>query len=613
MVKMSSQITFIGSLCAFLTMMGDRINFIFFRKLLKIIIMKQAIFSGIILSLFFSAAGAFENQSNKPDSVLSQELIDQVHNFESQLYDSGRVDVANFQQGMDHFDQLIEQYVSLDTQYPDSDFDQKAFTYLEKKKNLNLISLLSNGCLPSGGDNDSCMIRILDSSTPFSMTGKKLFVEMKKTVDISALQKYFLEDKEAILNFWMRENQIVVFIVTRDSLKTVKWRCSFKHIKSKINSLLAQYYQNLDPLKLEFDAQLSHELYRQLFQPLELHIQYYKLICIIPDGLLVGFPFELLVRNPTVTTKFNNTILYQNYSNLDYLVKEYAISYNYSAAFFALAKELDRATKKLGHRLLTLSHPIILQKAGDQSTGIYQFFSQPLKHNNNSAEEIKRVSRLLFRHDNIKKEQATEAYFLEKGRRYRWIYLALPGLLDNSNLLNSGLLFSPQAGDTSGLPGWLMIDEILHSTLSADLLTLSSTQVQPFNAEGNPGVIGLPQAFLFTGAKAVLFSLWPINNISTSQFMSKFYWELKYKRQTNSQALQEAKIASLKETFILDGTEISRSHPYFWATFQLVGNPKIRPPSPTKLPPWGVIVIVYVCVMLVALYITRKTMPRHGR
>jgi len=91
--------------------------------------------------------------------------------------------------------------------------------------------------------------------------------------------------------------------------------------------------------------------------------------------------------------------------------------------------------------------------------------------------------------------------------------------------------------------------------------------------------------------------------------MSKFYWELKYKRQTNALALQEAKVASMKDTFDYSGHTISRAHPYFWATFQLIGNPKIRPPSPNKIPPWGVVIIVYVMVAVISLYITRKTLP----
>jgi CHAT domain-containing protein len=364
---------------------------------------------------------------------------------------------------------------------------------------------------------------------------------------------------------------------------------------------------------LEFDYQISYELYQLLFQPLEKYTQNYKTIYIIPDGFLVGFPFELLVRDPTVLKKQNDDIHFQDYSQLDFLIKKYAICYNYSTAILASGKGLDRTTKKLGRRLLTLSEPIPPQNTGELLKLQANLSSQLPEMTDYTADEIKRVSRLLFRHDNLKKEQVTKAFLFENGRRYRWLYFALPGILNNSNPLNSGLLFTRQSDDTSGLSDWLTPIEITQTKLAADLLTLSDTEVQSFSTDGNPGVIALPESFLFSGVKSVLFSLWRVNSISTSQFMSKFYWELKYKRQTNVAALREAKIASLKDTFTLDGKKISRAHPYFWATFQLIGDPKIRPPSPTRLPPWGVIVIVYVCVILGTLFITRKTMPDRNK
>ena len=171
------------------------------------------------------------------------------------------------------------------------------------------------------------------------------------------------------------------------------------------------------------------------------------------------------------------------------------------------------------------------------------------------------------------------------------------------------LEISTNKNDSLFMSNWLSAHESIQFNLAADLLSLSATKLRSFDSDKNPGVIALPQAFLCSGVKSVLYSLWRINSISTSQFMSKFYWELKYKRQTNVQALQEAKVASMKDTFIFNRKQISRAHPYFWATFQLIGNPKIRPPSPNKIQPWGVIIIVYLCVIVGTLYITRKTMP----
>ncbi|UCE05731.1 MAG: CHAT domain-containing protein, partial [bacterium] len=399
------------------------------------------------------------------------------------------------------------------------------------------------------------------------------------------------------------------FILTEDSLSIVHWDVPLDQVKMKINALIFPFYGKIDLFRLKFNAQSSYQLYQYLFQPVEQHIHPYKVIYIIPADFLIGFPFELLITDPMIDKKHNNEIYYHRYRYLHYLIRKYAISYNYSTATFALVKGLDRTTKKLGRRLLTMSEPIIPQNLNELLYQMDTCSTNDLVISDYSHDEIRRVSRLLFRHDNLRQEAVTKSYLFDNGRIYRWLYFALPGILDNLNPLNSGLLFSTDKNDTLYSSNWLSVNEAMQIYLEADLLSLSASQLRAFKMNGNPGVIALPQSFLLSGVKSVLFSLWRINSISTSQFMSKFYWELKYKRQTNAQALQEAKVASMKDTFTFNGKEISRAHPYFWATFQLIGNPKIRPPSPTKIPPWGVIIVVYVFVIGIALYITRKTLP----
>jgi CHAT domain-containing protein len=575
-------------------------------------LIKRIIFTGLILCLFFSIVKTASSDENISESIVIQKLIASINNFETNFHNSDKIDSSDFNKGIDNFNRLIELYTSFATQYPDSNFQQKAFIYLEKKKNLLLLDILNNTSNTThftNGEKEASVIQILNDSSKVSEVGRNLFFFMKQPVDIADLQKNFLDDHDVILDFWIQKEKIFVFMLTKDSLQIVHWEVPTSQVKTKINTLISPFFDNVDLLRLEFDSQIAYLLYQYLFQPLEKHINPYKVLYIIPDNFLIGFPFELLVTDTTIHKKQKNKIFYHRYSFLYYLIKKYAISYNYSTAIFALEKGLDRTTNKLGRRLLTMSEPFIPPGTDEFIERIGNLSSYKLELSDYSTDEIKRISRLLFRHDNLKGKQATKSYLFENGHTYRWLYFALPGILDNSNPLNSGLLFAPETNDSLSRSNWLLVHESMQSILSADLLTLSASQVMQFNTEGNPGVIALPQSFLFSGVKSMLFSLWRINSISTSQFMSKFYWELKYKRQTNALALQEAKVASMKDTFTFKGKEISRAHPYFWATFQLIGNPKIRPPSPNKIPPSGVIIMVYVIVIAVSLYITRKTLP----
>jgi CHAT domain-containing protein len=105
---------------------------------------------------------------------------------------------------------------------------------------------------------------------------------------------------------------------------------------------------------------------------------------------------------------------------------------------------------------------------------------------------------------------------------------------------------------------------------------------------------GISYYFLSNGAKAVMASLWLVNDGSTSQLMQQFYKNLAAGTMTKAEALQQAQLSLLqgKATdkdappradgdVTLDpkpGAQLPRSrasdfsHPYYWAPFIIIGN-----------------------------------------
>jgi CHAT domain-containing protein len=75
----------------------------------------------------------------------------------------------------------------------------------------------------------------------------------------------------------------------------------------------------------------------------------------------------------------------------------------------------------------------------------------------------------------------------------------------------------------------------------------------------------------FTGgpskAKAVLASLWKVNDISTSELMQHFYQNLAKGTMTKSEALRQSQLSMLQNT-----SSQNHTHPYYWAPFILIGN-----------------------------------------
>jgi CHAT domain-containing protein len=72
------------------------------------------------------------------------------------------------------------------------------------------------------------------------------------------------------------------------------------------------------------------------------------------------------------------------------------------------------------------------------------------------------------------------------------------------------------------------------------------------------------------GSKAVLATLWHVEDKSTSMLMREFY-RLREAGNSKSQSLQVAQLALLKEKLISEeGHDLT--HPFFWAPFILIGN-----------------------------------------
>ena len=66
------------------------------------------------------------------------------------------------------------------------------------------------------------------------------------------------------------------------------------------------------------------------------------------------------------------------------------------------------------------------------------------------------------------------------------------------------------------------------------------------------------------GAKAVMASLWKVDDESTSRLMTQFYQTRQTKKLTKVEALQKAQLSLLKSKDF--------SHPYYWSPFILIGN-----------------------------------------
>ncbi|BAZ29027.1 filamentous hemagglutinin family outer membrane protein [Cylindrospermum sp. NIES-4074] len=126
-----------------------------------------------------------------------------------------------------------------------------------------------------------------------------------------------------------------------------------------------------------------------------------------------------------------------------------------------------------------------------------------------------------------------------------------------------------------------------------ELLVLSACKSALGDGESELGFAGLA---LQTGVKSALASLWYVSDAGTLGLMTEFYGYLKNDKTTKAQALQQAQLAMLRGQVRLEGNKLIGSHgeiqltpeqakylqgtvegnlahPYYWASFSMIGSP----------------------------------------
>jgi CHAT domain-containing protein len=170
-----------------------------------------------------------------------------------------------------------------------------------------------------------------------------------------------------------------------------------------------------------------------------------------------------------------------------------------------------------------------------------------------------------------------------------------PGLLSGLALAGANKDTRGNAGDD----GILTALEVAHLDLrAAELVVLSACETGLGRAEGGEGLLGLQQAFQTAGARALVVSLWKVDDAATSVLMEEFYANLWQRKLSKLEALCQAQLTVLGHPERVEArrkqlgdelakrglkTEASRplpdggkvqgrSHPSLWAAFVLSGD-----------------------------------------
>jgi len=343
----------------------------------------------------------------------------------------------------------------------------------------------------------------------------------------------------------------------------------------------------LDEADNEFKSlthpKLAQQLYQQLWQPLLPYLDAKKTVYLVPDGILNLLPFKALQTQDAHYLSEQVQLIYLN-SGRD-LVLPVTTTKPHNAAIFANPQydaqktPPDTLPRK---RSMTISRGLEdvyfapleqTQKEGDEIVKLMQIAPQkPQFYTQLTATEteINRLVQPRILH------LATHGFFMEDIKsdtnhaqlRNLTVNKASRKFIENP-LTRSGLAFSHAnqgikgVKQVDGSDGILTALEVLSLNLEGtELVTLSACETGLGDIKVGEGVYSLNRAFQEAGAKAVLSTLWSVDDEGTNQFMQRFYRRF-LQGMPAQQALQDT------QTEFIHSTEWNQ--PFFWATFVMTG------------------------------------------
>ena len=320
----------------------------------------------------------------------------------------------------------------------------------------------------------------------------------------------------------------------------------------------------------------SRRLYRLLIEPAEPWIAAGERIVLVPDGPLHHLPFAALIRKDG-----------------RHLVEWQPLSTVLSGTVFAELKkqrrDADAGAEPSSRQWVAFGDPWFPPRLADSQpeeigevrlrafSRRAQLRWQRLPQSRREVEGIAALfpsDRRLTYLDREASEERAKAV----GREARIVHFATHGYVDDRSPFDSGLMLSiPEELAEGRDNGLLQVWEVFESVrLDADLVVLSACETGLGEIRGGEGIIGLTRAFQYAGARAVLASLWRVEDEATAELMQRFYRHLRAGK-AKDEALRAAQLELIRRPLqVPDGRggwrERNAAGPYFWAALQLVGD-----------------------------------------
>ena len=402
----------------------------------------------------------------------------------------------------------------------------------EEKQLLQELQNLNNAIVKEQQKGDRADISNINSAikkqNELMLSLKKIQTKSSNYIpencDIKALLSKLEKDKAGMVYYFMGSENLYYFIVENKKINLNHINITDTAIPKIVQFI--DYFNNANNITNDISGynHCGKIAYNILKLPQK---TIYNNLIIVPDGILNFLPFEALITQESSTT---------NFAKMHYLLNDFKIAYNNSASNYLNSKPISESEKTV--------------------LGVFPVFEGTSFELSYSKKELQSI-KSNFKGKYLENSEASFSNFKNNASNYAILHL--------STHASSGDIETPAS--IKFYDQEVLYSELYNLNINPDLVVLSACETGIGKLYKAEGAMSIARGFQFAGAQNLLFSLWKVNDFTTSVFMADFYKNIKndvpyFEANTN------AKIAFLNDKSISN----AKKSPYYWSSFVYYGS-----------------------------------------
>ncbi len=540
---------------------------------------------------------------------------------------NAKLKTAYFSNVFQRYELYIKLLMELNTKYPEKNYAAKAFQISEKSRARQMLEYLTlsgsdftkdapkelveqekeiRNLLNVKSNNLSDLLNLNENKTKITETEneirqlenqlEEILARLKREspvysavknpapFEIAEFQKNILDENTVLLEFslgddvsylWkIGKNEFSSFVLPpREQIET-KVRILRELLeKNELgeNETIENFQARIAESEIKYQK-TANDLSRELFGQTINEFAGKRLI-IVADGYLNYFPVSALPfpnssdDRPILLT---NEVIYEPSASLLTMLRTNASNQNNPPKDLLLFA--DPVFSRNDSRFF--ENEMVAENSHPENSGKFRFTGSLDSLSRLRASKDEAVSIL----NTVGTEQSTEFSGFDASREnfshtnisdYKILHFATHGLINEERPELSGIILSRFDRNGNKINESIRLQDIYELNLKSDLVVLSACNTGIGKNIKGEGLMSLNNAFLQSGSKTVISSLWKVEDYAAVELMNNFYRKMSDENVSPSVALRAAQIKMWENP--------QYKSPFYWAAFTIHGDFQVKP------------------------------------